>query len=160
MARWQLYAGARRAEVCDIREHNIPELDSLGGSGITAVEVTRKGSQKGNLYAPFALLRDTNHYITGLREAIITNRRKIEKSYQRPSFLFLNSKGNPCSKLWYAKKINLAAKAINCKATSHTLRATYGCAILARMQAQAQTGDDVNTLLMLRTLMGHKRTTS
>ena len=160
MARWQLYTGARRAEVCDIKEHDVPELDSLGGSGTAAVAVTRKGGQKGNLYAPFALLRDTNHYITGLRKAIITNHRIIEKSYQRPAALFLNSKGGPCSKLWYAKKIKLAAEAINCKATTHTLRATYGCAMLAGMQAQAHTDDDTNTLLVLRTLMGHKRTTS
>ena len=51
MARWQLYTGARRAEVCDIKEHDIPELHSLRDSGITAVPVTRKGGQEG-IYTP------------------------------------------------------------------------------------------------------------
>ena len=55
MARWQLYSGARRAEVCDIKEYDVPELDSLGDSGIAAVSVMRKGGQRGNLYAPFSL---------------------------------------------------------------------------------------------------------
>ena len=161
MARWQLYTGARRAEVCDIKEHDIPELDSLRDSGILAVPVTRKGGQEGNLYPSFALIRDTNNYITLEREALIKNRQKNEKSYQRPQPVFLNVNGEPCSKLWYASNVKRAAEAINCNATTHTLRATYGCVMLAKLkQVAAQMDDDTNILQALKILMGHKRTSS
>ena len=161
MARWQLYTGARRAEVCDIKEHDIPELDSLRDSGIPPVPVTRKGGQEGNLYPSFALIRDTNNYITLAREAIIKSRQKKEKSYRRPQTVFLNGNGEPCSKLWYASKVKRAAEAINCKATTHTLRATYGCVMLAKLkQLGEQMDDDINILQVLKILMGHKRASS
>ena len=161
MARWQLYTGARRAEVCDIKEQDIPELDSIHDSRVPAVPVTRKGGQEGNLYPSFALVRDTNHYIVRAREAIIKRRQKKEKSYRRPQTVFLNGNGKPCSKLWYASKVKQAAEAINCKATTHTLRATYGCVMLAKLrQLAAQMDDDTNILQVLKILMGHKRTSS
>lgn len=157
MARWQLYTGLRVSEVCALTHTSIPDTSMMSEHDFRNIHIVRKGRKRGAVIAPYSLLTETNHYIHGRREATI--RRRIEKDtrYRRPVSLFLNMHGHSVSRNWYAKTLKSTAMALNIEATTHTLRATFACTMLMRLQCQVANGAAINPLLVVKMLMGHAR---
>jgi len=73
-----------------------------------------------------------------------------------PSDLFISRRGLPVCKNTYQQVIHRTADASGFKATSHLLRATFGCWMLARLEQLAQHGAAINPLLIVKVLMGHE----
>jgi integrase len=57
----------------------------------------------------------------------------------------------------YQRVISRAGQALGFKATTHLLRATFACMLLARLEQLASQGAAINPLLMVKVLMGHER---
>jgi integrase len=70
--------------------------------------------------------------------------------------LFLNRRGSPVRRNTYQQAIQRTGKACGFRATSHVLRATFGCWMLARLERLARDGEAINPLLIVKILMGHE----
>jgi hypothetical protein len=71
--------------------------------------------------------------------------------------LFVNRRGSAVRKNTYQKAISRAGGACGFRATSHLLRASFGCWLLARLEHLAKQGAAINPLLIVKILMGHKK---
>jgi integrase len=71
--------------------------------------------------------------------------------------LFINARGTPVGKNMYQRAISQAGMACGFKATTHLLRATFACMLLARLEGLAREGAVINPLLIVKVLMGHER---
>jgi integrase len=60
------------------------------------------------------------------------------------------------SKNRYQQVIHRAGLACGFKATTHLLRATFACMMLARLERLAKQGASINPLLIVKVLMGHE----
>ena len=56
----------------------------------------------------------------------------------------------------YQHAIRQVAAACGIRVTSHLLRATFGCWLLARLERLAKQGEEINPLLIVKILMGHE----
>jgi integrase len=70
--------------------------------------------------------------------------------------LFVNRRGSAVRKNTYQKAIARAGDACGFRATSHLLRASFGCWLLARLEHLAKQGAVINPLLIVKILMGHE----
>ena len=71
--------------------------------------------------------------------------------------MFINARGSPVGKNAYQRAISRAGQACGFKATTHLLRATFACMLLARLERLASQGVAINPLLVVKVLMGHER---
>jgi integrase/recombinase XerD len=62
----------------------------------------------------------------------------------------------PVCKNTYQHVIRRASIACGFKATSHLLRATFGCWLLARLERLEKQGEAINPLLIVKILMAHE----
>jgi integrase len=154
MARWQLYTGLRISELLRLG------VDDINGrpTPLTAhhtIEITRKGRKPGYVIAPASLLDETDGYISGLRFAWLKRARRRGRAAHHPA-LFVNARGAPVSKNAYQRAVSRAGLACGFKATTHLLRATFACMLLARLEYLASEGAKVNPLLVVKILLGHE----
>jgi integrase/recombinase XerD len=154
MARWQLYTGLRISELLRLG------VDDINGrpTPLTAhhtIEITRKGRKPGYVIAPASLLDETNGYVSGLRFAWLKRARRRGRTAHQ-SALFVNARGAPVSKNAYQRAVSGAGLACGFKATTHLLRATFACMLLARLEYLASEGAKVNPLLVVKILLGHE----
>jgi integrase/recombinase XerD len=70
--------------------------------------------------------------------------------------LFVNRRGTAVRKNTYQRAIARAGEVCGFKATSHLLRASFGCWLLARLEQIAKQGAAINPLLIVKILMGHE----
>lgn len=68
----------------------------------------------------------------------------------------MNRRGRPVSKNRYQQVIHHAGQTCSFKATSHLLRATFACMMLARLEQLAKRDAAINPLLIVKVLMGHE----
>ncbi|AMP06138.1 tyrosine-type recombinase/integrase [Collimonas pratensis] len=153
MARWQLYTGLRVSELLRLKRNEVAGLDT---SSFKIIEVLRKGRKDGYVIAPASLLDETLGYIESYRHAWLERARRAGRASDY-SELFINSRGSRASKNAYQRVIQKSGLASGIRATTHLLRATFACMLLARLEQMASGGVAINPLLIVKVLMGHER---
>jgi site-specific recombinase XerD len=155
MARWQLYTGLRVSELLRL---NVKEVTARHPSAAThhTIEVIRKGRKHGYVIASKSLLDETAGYLSGHRHLWMQRARRRGRPVEHPA-LFINARGSPVGKNAYQRAISRAGRACGFKATTHLLRATFACMLLARLERLASQGVAINPLLVVKVLMGHER---
>lgn len=159
IARWQLYTGLRVSEALHLTVQDAfpraPPHTTSSASTYRVIDVMRKGLKAGYVIAPVSLLEETTAYRDRHRKA--WHRRAVGRG-RKPSrsALFLNSRGSSVKKRQYQRVVQRAGQACGFKATSHLLRATFGCMMLARLEHLAKKGATINPLLIVKILMGHE----
>jgi site-specific recombinase XerD len=154
MARWQIYTGLRVSELLRIGVSEVTGQRMSSNSHQT-IDVIRKGRKSGYVIAPASLLEETAVYLSSYRHAWLQRARRHGRA-PADAALFINSRGAPVCKNTYQQVINRAGQNCGFKATTHLLRATFACMLLARLEQIASQGTPVNPLLVVKVLMGHE----
>ena len=157
MARWQLYTGLRVSELLrlEVRDVLARTSEKTQDPPYRSIDVLRKGRKPGYVIAPRSLLEETACYIS--QERAGWSRRAARKRGMSPTAeLFFSRRGSPVCKNTYQHAIRRVAAACGFIATSHLLRATFGCWLLARLERLAKQGEEINPLLIVKILMGHE----
>ena len=154
MARWQLYTGLRVSELLRLSSEDVSGQQPSAASHHT-IEVTRKGRKPGYVIAPSSLLDETTGYLSGHRRAWLQRARRKGRPSGHTA-LFINARGAPAGKNAYQRVISQAGQACGFKATTHLMRATFACMLLARLERLASQGVAINPLLVVKVLMGHE----
>ena len=155
MARWQIYTGLRVSEILRLGVKDVTALHNSAASHHT-IEVMRKGRKLGYVIASSSLLDETAGYLSGHRHAWSQRARRKGRGAERAA-LFINARGAPAGKNAYQRTISRAGQTCGFKATTHLLRATFACMLLARLERLASEGVAINPLLVVKVLMGHER---
>ena len=154
MARWQIYTGLRVSELSRLGVKDIAGPHS--STAFHTIDVMRKGRKPGYVIAPASLIDETRGYLCGHRRAWLQRARRRGRE-AADAALFINARGAPVSKNAYQRVISSAGQACGFKTTTHLLRATFACMLLARLERLASQGADINPLLVVKVLMGHER---
>jgi integrase len=154
MARWQLYTGLRVSEVLRVAVSDIAGTGAADAS-FRLIDVCRKGRKPGYVIAPVSLLEETTGYVERDRRAWIARRARRIRG-EVPTELFIGSRGSVVSKNRYQQVVRAAGDALGFRATTHVLRATFACMMLARLERLAKQGAAINPLLIVKILMGHE----
>ena len=150
-----LYAtGLRVSELLRLSVTDIGEQPPPAASHHT-IEILRKGRKPGYVVAPASLVDETNGYRSGLRRAWLRRARRNGRTTDT-SPLFINARGAPAGKNAYQRAVSSAGQACGFKATTHLLRATFACMLLARLEHLANEGANVNPLVVVKILLGHE----
>lgn len=154
MARWQLYTGLRISELLRL---SVSDIGHRPASATLhhAIEVIRKGLKPGHVIAPASLLDETDGYVSGHRFAWLARARRKGRIAEHKA-LFINARGSPAGKNAYQRAVSQAGLACGFKATTHLLRATFACMLLARLQHLADRGAKINPLIVVKVLLGHE----
>lgn len=154
MARWQIYTGLRLSELLRL---NVKDVVTPRKSTNThhTVEVMRKGRKPGYVIASASLLDETAAYLTHHRSAWVRRATRKRRRTQHAA-LFINPRGSPVVKNTYQRVISRTGAACGFRATTHLLRATFACMLLARLERLASQGEAINPLLVVKILMGHE----
>jgi integrase len=159
MARWQLYTGLRVSELLRLTIEDVFKLTTAQRAGLEAthqvIDVLRKGRKSGYVIASASLLEETVGYLSTHRRAWVARSARRRGGAEHPE-LFISSRGTPVSKNRYQQVIHCAALACGFRATTHLLRATFACMLLARLERLAKEGASINPLLIVKVLMGHE----
>lgn len=155
MARWQIYTGLRISELLKLRIGDVAEPARHRERAFKLVDVLRKGRKTGYVIASRSLLDETGGFIAIQREAWLRRRERRGLRGDRDA-LFIGSRGTVVSKNRYQQVIQRTGQACGFKATTHVLRATFACMMLARLEALAKAGASINPLLIVKVLMGHE----
>ncbi|BCF95201.1 tyrosine-type recombinase/integrase [Paraburkholderia largidicola] len=154
MGRWQLFTGLRISELLSLRVHDVTNCSSSSAS-LYRIEVTRKGRKPSYVLAPACLLDETEAYLSGLRQAWLLRARRRGRAAETLA-LFVNSRGSPVGKNAYQRVISRTGQVCGFRATTHLLRATFACILLARLQRLASEGAAINPLMIVKVLLGHE----
>jgi site-specific recombinase XerD len=159
MARWQLYTGLRVSELLRLTVHDILKHKAVRRSRVAAthhtIRLLRKGRKQGYVIASESLFAETDSYIE-LHRAAWLHRLFRRSSGQAESQLFVGPRGGAVCKNTYQQVVRLAAERCGFSATTHQLRATFACMMLARLEQLAKSGEPINPLLVVKVLMGHE----
>jgi integrase/recombinase XerD len=160
MARWQLYTGLRVSELLQLSVKDVVKRASARGSAsdpaYRVIDVVRKGRKSGYVIASTTLLEETAAYLAQHRTAWLKRAARKHRASCR-SELFINRRGSAVKKNTYQQVIHRAGVACGFKATSHLMRASFGCWLLARLEQLAKRGAAINPLLIVKILMAHER---
>ena len=155
MARWQIYTGLRVSELLRLSVKDVTGLHAPASSHHT-IDVLRKGRKPGYVIASASLIDETAGYLAGHRRAWLQRAQRKGRGALNMA-LFINARGAPAGKSAYQRVISSAGQACGFKATTHLLRATFACMLLARLERLASQGVAINPLLVVKVLMGHER---
>jgi len=157
MARWQLYTGLRVSELLrlSVNDVNDDTASPLLNRTHRFIDVLRKGRKDGYVIASASLLEETTAYLSHHRHAWL-NRAKRRHRVTTDESLFIGSRGTVVKKNSYQKVISHAGTLCGFKATTHLLRATFACMMLAQLERLAAQGVAINPLLIVKILMGHE----
>lgn len=159
MARWQIYTGLRVAELLRLIVKDALPREAIRGStqaaGYRVIDVVRKGRKNGYVIAPTSLLEETGAYLAQYRTAWLKRAMRRRRAPLR-SELFINRRGIAAKKNTYQRVIRRAGEACGFRATTHLMRATFACMMLARLERLAKEGAAINPLLIVKILMSHK----
>jgi site-specific recombinase XerD len=155
MARWQIYTGLRVSELLRLSVEDIT-AQHLSAASHHTIDVMRKGRKPGYVIASVSLLDETAGYLSGHRRAWLHRAQRKGRDVAHTA-LFINARGAPVGKNTYQRVISRAGQACGFKATTHLLRATFACMLLARLERLASQGAAINPLLVVKVLMGHER---
>jgi integrase/recombinase XerD len=114
----------------------------------------RKGRKQGYVIASESLISETDSYIDLHRAAWI--HRSTRRNHSPTQALFVGPRGRDVGKSTYQQQIQVTAEGCGFIATSHQLRSTFACMMLARLEQLAKAGEPINPLLIVKVLMGHE----
>lgn len=159
MARWQLYTGLRvgellRLSIDDVAPH--AGARSQGTPQPHVIEVLCKGRKRGYVMASESLLDETQVYRSQHRRGWLA-RAGRRRGVPAPASLFVNDRGVPVKKNTYQHLLRTVGKECGFRVTSHQLRATFACMMLARLEQLAADGAAINPLLIVKILLHHER---
>ncbi|WP_423596463.1 tyrosine-type recombinase/integrase [Roseateles sp. MS654] len=142
--KWAITTGMRRAEICRLRVSDLPSQAeiALSDDGLVKLPVVRKGGRLTSVYAPVALLEETNWHIMTLRPAPQPN---------GEDYVFLNRRGSPVSRSSMSKHFRQCANAIGSSATLHWLRHTFAIQLLTILERSGSG----NNIKIAQVLLGH-----
>jgi integrase/recombinase XerD len=158
MARWQLYTGLRVSELLRLTVDDIDKGDHEEGSTPhrRMIDVLCKGRKRGRVMASASLLDETDIYRSQHRRAWLN--RAARRARRSPSgALFMSDRGTPVKKNTYQHILRSAGTACGFRVTSHQLRSTFACMMLARLEQLAAKGSAINPLLIVKILLHHER---
>jgi integrase len=155
MARWQLYTGLRVSELLRLGLADITKQRQQFAQYET-IPVIRKGRKSGHVIASASLLDETAGYVAGHRHAWL-QRAGLRRRGGEHAALFINARGAPAGKSAYQRMVSATGRRCGFKATTHLLRSTFACMLLARLERLASEGAAINPLLVVKVLMGHER---
>jgi site-specific recombinase XerD len=159
MARWQLYTGLRISELLQLSVKDVLKRETARRSAsepaYRVIDVVRKGRKSGYVIASTTLLEETAAYLAQYRTAWLKRAARKRRTGSR-SELFINRRGSAVKKNTYQQVIHRAGVACGFKATSHLMRASFGCMMLARLEQLAKRGAAINPLLIVKILMAHE----
>jgi len=158
MARWQLYTGLRVGELLQLSVKDVLDQGAKKPpteAAYRSINVMRKGRKPGYVIASMSLLDETAGYIAQYRAGWMRRAARTRGRSPRTE-LFVNRRGSAVRKNTYQQAIARAGEACGFKATSHLLRASFGCWLLARLEQLAKQGAAINPLLIVKILMGHE----
>jgi len=156
MARWQLYTGLRVSELLRLEVRDVMlKLSQSEDALYRSIDVVRKGRKAGYVIASRSLLEETDGFISQERRGWSRRAARKRAAASRPE-LFITRRGSPVCKNTYQHAIRRAGVACGFRATSHLLRATFGCWLLARLERLEKQGEAINPLLIVKILMGHE----
>ncbi len=157
LARWQLYTGLRVSEVLRL---SINDVDKGKQDGLAAksrvIEVVCKGRKRGHVMASASLIDETDVYRCQQRRAWL-NRAARRGRRLDSAWLFISDRGTVVKKNTYQRILRETGEACGFRATSHQLRATFACMMLARLEQLAADGAAINPLLIVKVLLHHER---
>jgi site-specific recombinase XerD len=160
MARWQLYTGLRVSELLRLSINDVSQHDSDFGPDASpqqrVIDVMCKGRKSGYVLASASLLDETHVYRSQHRRAWLNSAARR----RRPSTLnalFVNDRGTAARKNTYQHILRAVGKDCGFTVTSHQLRATFACIVLARLEQLAAEGAAINPLLIVKILLHHER---
>jgi site-specific recombinase XerD len=141
MTRWQLYTGLRVGELLrltgnDVLKHQVSRRSSAAPPH-HIVEVLRKGRKNGYVIAADSLLQETSGYLSEHRTAWIKRGARRRHAVDHGE-LFINSWGRPVKKNSYQQVIADIGDVCGFRATTHLLRSTFACMMLARLERLAR----------------------
>jgi integrase/recombinase XerD len=159
MARWQLYTGLRVSELLRVSINDVAQYDGDFGPDASqqqrVIEVLCKGRKRGYVLASASLLDETHVYRSQHRRAWL-NRAARRRRTSAPNALFINDRGGAAKKNTYQHILREVGKACGFRVTSHQLRATFACIMLARLEQLAAQGAAINPLLIVKILLHHQ----
>lgn len=155
MARWQIYTGLRVSELLRLTVADVSFRRKRPEAAFQLIDILRKGRKNGYVIASRSLLEETEGFICAYRRAWL---RRGARRGRGPddSALFIGSRGAVVSKNRYQQVMQRAGQLCGFKATTHLLRATFACMMLARLEQLAKAGESINPLLIVKVLMGHE----
>jgi integrase/recombinase XerD len=160
MARWQLFTGLRVSELLRLSINDVSQHDSDFGPDASAqqrvIDVMCKGRKSGYVLASSSLLDETHVYRCQHRRAWL-NRAARRRWTSAPNALFVNDRGAAAKKNTYQHILRAVGKDCGFPVTSHQLRATFACIVLARLEQLAAQGAAINPLLVVKILLHHER---
>ena len=160
MARWQLYTGLRVSELLRLSINDVAQHDGDFGPNKSpqqrVIEVMCKGRKRGYVLASASLLDETHVYRSQHRRAWL-NRAARRRLASDPNALFVNDRGAPAKKNTYQHILRAVGRDCGFRVTSHQLRATFACIMLARLEQLAAQGAAINPLLIVKILLHHER---
>lgn len=158
MARWQLYTGLRVSELLRLMLTDVfrtqPAARAADHAALLPVQVLRKGRKSGDVLVPATLIEETAGYVATYRRAWLARARR--RGAAADAHLFIGSRGRVVSRNRYQQVISATGVACGFKATTHLLRATFACWMLARLEQLAKRGEAINPLLIVKVLMAHE----
>ena len=119
------------------------------------IDVMRKGRKPGYVIAPASLLDESAIYrqrsiaAPGANARRASVARRLERSASSST-----ARGSAVKKNTYQKVICRVSKDCGFRATTHVLRATFACMMLARLEQLAKKGAPINPLLIVKILNG------
>jgi site-specific recombinase XerD len=160
MVRWQLYTGLRVSELLRISASDVAPCksdDRLNEAPQRRViEVLCKGRKRSYVLASSSLLDESAIYCCQHRRAWL-NRAARRARTSAPEALFINDRGSAVKKNTYQRILRTTGAACGFRVTSHQLRATFACMMLARLEQLAAQGAAINPLLIVKILLHHER---
>jgi integrase len=159
MARWQLYTGLRisellRLQIKDVDLHGSPSSQMPPRRRL--IEVLCKGRKRGYVMASTSLLDETDVYRSQHRKAWLNRAARRSRAAAQDA-LFINDRGAPVRKNTYQQILRATGKACGFRVTSHQLRSTFACMMLARLEQLSAQGASINPLLIVKVLLHHER---
>ena len=160
MARWQLYTGLRVSELLRLTIGDVTQYDADDRSDMApqqrVIEVACKGRKHGYVMVSASLLDETAAYRSQHRRAW-TSRAARRRRASTPDALFVNDRGVAVKKNTYQHILRTVGADCGFRVTSHQLRATFACMMLARLELLAAQGAAINPLLIVKILLHHER---
>lgn len=149
MWKWSVATGFRRCEVCGLQRAILPTPEQIGlnEGGLCSFTILRKGLREISVYAPTALIEETNWYIL--------TERPSPKDPRDAGLVFLSEAGKKISRQTLSREFRKVADEIGSKATLHHLRHTFAISVLASLERHRLADEEVNPLKALQILLGH-----
>ncbi len=160
VARWQLYTGLRVSEVLRLSINDVIHHNDGKGFDLSpqqrVIEVACKGRKRGYVMASASLLDETAVYRSQNRRAWL-NRASRRRRTGSHDALFVNDRGVAAKKNTYQRILRSVGRDCGFRVTSHQLRATFACTMLARLEQLAARGAAINPLIIVKILLHHER---